>query len=86
MRDKATKFKLKPPTRPMICYWVSSAWRDMPPSIISSGYRKCGLMRMPEPEFATDVVRELSELGCVDKRAGEIRPDRDFDIDEEEED
>ncbi|KAG2898722.1 hypothetical protein PC117_g22458 [Phytophthora cactorum] len=43
------------------------------------------LVRVPAPVLATDAVRELSELGWVDKRISEIRPNRDIDIDDENE-
>ncbi|KAE8983419.1 hypothetical protein PR001_g23449, partial [Phytophthora rubi] len=81
-RDPAVAFKLKPPTRAEICNWVSSAWKAMPASIISGGYRKCHLEVVPElrPEVAEEVVDELISLGCIDTRVGEIRPDRDFDV------
>ncbi|KAG6955448.1 hypothetical protein JG687_00011191, partial [Phytophthora cactorum] len=50
-RDTASKFKIEPPTRPMICNWVRTASREMPASIISGGYRKCSLDVLPPPSL-----------------------------------
>ena len=84
-------FRLARPSRTDVTDWIRSAWAVLKDSTIVNGFSKIGVVpRMPrsrtpstqqvrEPD-ATDVINQLSSLGLVDERVGDIDSDEDIDV------
>ncbi|OWZ10337.1 DNA binding protein [Phytophthora megakarya] len=90
-RKPGDAFKLKAPSRGMLCEWIHSTWSDVEASTIVSGFRKCGFVERdvgPETinetsaeqeDFADDIIEEVIEAGWIDQEVGSFTLDDDFD-------
>lgn len=68
-RQEGKPFKLAPPTRSVICEWVTRAWGSLSSDTIESGFRRANITPR-ETDVDNVLVQELERLHLVEAGVG----------------
>nr|CCA25921.1 AlNc14C332G10707 [Albugo laibachii Nc14] len=87
-RPTALTFEMKAPDQAEVACWASNVWKEIPTSVIVSGFAHCklgvGYAAAVEPKEAIEmlelfdaVVKDLEELSVVDPQGNVLDDDQD---------